>query len=103
MRFDHPTNTKRGGAYIYCCNYLALNVLGVQFLDDSINSETKIGPKMYNFLCLYRSPSQSSDISETFANNFEQECCFELTLDTLIHKNPFLITILGDFNAQATT
>ena len=46
--------------------------------------------------CLYRSPSQTRDIHETFANNFE------LTLDTVINKNPFSIIALGDFNAKAT-
>ena len=34
---------------------------------------------------------------ETFANNFE------LTLDTVINKNPFLIAALGDFNAKTTS
>ena len=27
---------------------------------------------------------------------------FELTLDTIINKNPFLIVALGDFNAKKT-
>ena len=51
---------------------------------------------MCNFLCLYRSPSQTQDIFETFADNLE------LTLDTLTNKNPFLIVAIGDFNAKTT-
>ena len=51
---------------------------------------------MCSFLCLYRSPSQTRDIFETFADNFE------LTLDTIVNKNPFLIVALGDFNAKTT-
>ena len=48
------------------------------------------------FLCLYRSPSRTQDIFETFADNFE------LTLDSIINKNSFLIVALGDFNAKTT-
>ena len=46
--------------------------------------------------CLYGSPSQTWDIFETFADNFE------LTLDTNINKNLFLIVALGNFNAKTT-
>ena len=51
---------------------------------------------MCSFLCLSRSPSQTRDIFETFADNFE------LTVDSIIDKNPFLIVSLGDFNAKTT-
>ena len=51
---------------------------------------------MCNFFCLYRSPSQTQDIFETFSDNLE------LTLDTLTNKNPFLIVAIGDFNAKTT-
>ena len=51
---------------------------------------------MFSFLCLYRPPSQTRDIFETFADNSE------LTLDTIVNKNSFLIVALGDFNAKTT-
>ena len=51
---------------------------------------------MCRFLCLYRSPSQTRDIFETFADNFE------LTLDSIINRNLVLIVALGDFNAKVT-
>ena len=51
---------------------------------------------MFSFLCLYRSPSQTPDTFEIFAD------AFELTLDTIITKNPFLIVALGNFNAKTT-
>ena len=51
---------------------------------------------MCSILCLHRSPSQTRDIFETFADNFE------LTLDTILNKNPFLIVALGDFSAKTT-
>ena len=54
----------------------------------------KIADKTFNFISLYRSASQSKDESESFADNFE------LNLDSTAHRNPYLIVVLGDFNAQ---
>ena len=51
---------------------------------------------MCSFVCLYRSPSQTWDIFETFADNSE------LALGLPIHKNSFLIVALGDFNTKTT-
>ena len=44
---------------------------------------------------MYRSPSQSKDEFESFADNLE------LNLDSFALRNPYLIVVLGDFNAQA--
>ena len=52
--------------------------------------------ELYSYLCLYRSPTQTRHIFETFADNFE------LNLDSMINKNQFLIVTLGDFSAKAT-
>ena len=73
-----------------------MKVIDIQFLNECINFEIRIGGKLCSFLCLYRSPSQTRDIFETFADNFE------LTLDTIVNKKPFLIVALGDFNVKAT-
>ena len=73
-----------------------MKVIDIQLLNECINFEIRIGGKLCSFLCLYRSPSQTRDIFETFADNFE------LTLDSIINKNPFLIVALGDFNAKTT-
>ena len=73
-----------------------MKVIDIQFLNECINFEIRIGGKLCSFLCLYRSPSQTRDIFETFADNFE------LTLDTIVNKNSFLIVALGDFNAKTT-
>ena len=51
---------------------------------------------MYNFLCLYRSPSKTRDNFETFADNLE------LHIDKLTNKNHFLIVAIGDFNVKTT-
>ena len=73
-----------------------MNVIDIQLLNECINFEIRISGKLRSFLCLYRSLSQTGDIFETFADNFE------LTLDIIINKNPFLIVALGDFNAKTT-
>ena len=77
---DNPTNTSSGACICYHSS-LPLKVIDIQ---------------LCNLLCSYRSPSQTRDISETFADNFG------LTLDTIINKNPFLFVALGDFNAKLT-
>ena len=45
-------------------------------------------------LSLYRSPSQSKDEFESFADNFE------LNLDSFALSKPNLIVVLGGFNEQ---
>ena len=65
-------------------------------MEECINFETSFAGKVCNFISLYRSPSQSNDIFETFADNFE------LNLDTIAKENPYLIVILGDFNAKSS-
>ena len=47
-----------------------------------------------NFVVLLRSPIQSQDGFETFSDNFE------IILEILAQKNPFLMTNIGDFNAK---
>ena len=73
---------------------LLLKVLDIQLLQECINFEIKIADKICNFISLYRSPSQSKDEFESFADNLE------LNLDSIVHRNPYLIVVLGDFNAQ---
>ena len=60
-------------------------------------TEIKIGNKLCNFISLYRSPSYSQDTFETFIDNLE------LNIDEIAARNPFLIVILGDFNAKLNT
>ena len=75
---DHPSKNKRGGVYLYYKNYLPLRILSISYLKEFLNFELKVGDKSYNFVVLYRSPSQSQDDFETFSGNFE------MTLETLV-------------------
>ena len=53
-----------------------------------------VSKKFCSFVALYRSPCQSQD---NFATLF---CNFEITLDLISKKNPFLLAVIGDFNAR---
>ena len=94
VRSDHPANTKRGGVCLYYKTCLPLRVLDIQYLNECINFELIIGDKLYTFVALYRSPSQSQDNFETFIDNTE------LNLENLYRKNPFLLVAIGGFNAK---
>ena len=96
IRADHPSNTKQGGIGIYYKHSLAFRLLDICYLDKCINFETSVGGKLSNFISLYHLPSQSPDVFEKFAINFE------LNLDKIANKNPYLIVILGDFNAKSS-
>ena len=96
IRSNHPSNNKRGGACLYYRNSLAFRLLNIQYLEECMNFEISFAGKVCNFISLYQSPSQSHDILETFVDNLE------LNLDTIANKNPYLIVILGDFNAKSS-
>ena len=66
VRSDHPSNNTRGGICIFYKHFLPLRILNVQYLEECINFEMKIGDKVCNFISLYRSPSQTLDNFETF-------------------------------------
>ena len=91
---DHPSNTKRGGVCIYYRNYLPLRVININYLNECIVFDIKLGDKICSFVVLYRSPSQSSDEFESFSKNLE------LTLDRVMQNTPYMMVLLGDFNAK---
>ena len=95
VRSDHPLNSKRGGVCIYYKNYLPLRIISVNYLSECINFEIMIGNKICNFITLYRSPSQNQDDFQAFIDNLE------MNLETLAQRNPFLMVVIGDFNAKS--
>ena len=54
-----------------------------------------IGNKICNFITLYRSPSQNQNYFQAFIENLE------MNLETLGEKKPFLMVVIGDFNAKS--
>ena len=94
-RVDHPSDVKRGGVCIYYKTMLPLKVLSTNFLQECINFEVSIGNKKCRFIHLYRTPSQSQDEFHDFLTNLE------MNLDDSFNSNPFLTTVIGDFNAKS--
>ena len=92
-RIEHPSNMKRGSVCL-CNKSLPLKVIDVSYLQECINSVVKINDKTRKFISLYRSPNQRKGELENFIRNFE------LNLEHIVNKNPFLIVVLGDFNAR---
>ena len=72
-----------------------LRVINIGYLNECLTLELTVGDKTCNFLVLYIFPCQFPDEFETFSDNFE------MTLDILGQKNPFLMTTIGDFNAKS--
>ena len=92
-RSDHPSNIKRWGVCIYH-NKFSLRVPDISLLDECINFELKVGDKLCRFVALYKSPSQTEDDFLSFSQNFE------LTLEKLSEKNPYLLVASGYFNVN---
>ena len=53
VRSDHPSNSKRGGVYIYYKQSLTLKVLDIKYLQECIVFKVLIGNKLCNFISLY--------------------------------------------------
>ena len=94
-RVDHPSNVKRGGVCIFYKTMLPLKVLSTNFLQESINFEVSIVNKIYQFIHLYRTPSQSQYEFHDFLTNLE------MNLDDSFNSNPFLITVIDDFSGKS--
>ena len=73
-----------------------MRILSVQYSQECIDFEMEIGGIVCNFISLYRYPNQTLDDFETSSKNFE------LNLQNLAQRNPFLVLAIGDFNAKSS-
>ena len=64
-------------------------------MNECISFELRIGGKVCKFLSLYISTSQNRDEFEMFLDNLE------LDFDHKADKTPYLMVVLGDFNAKS--
>ena len=96
VRSDHPSNKKRGGVCTYYKSYLPLRIININYLNECVRFELMVGDKLCPFIALYRSPSQSQGQFESFKENLE------LNLSSAVQNNPFLVVLLGDFNAKSS-
>ena len=93
-RADHASC--RGGFCVYYKSSLALRLINVHYLQECLIFKILIGGKSCNFISLYRSPSQSSDSFEEFADNLQ------LSLDKISNQNPFLTVVLVYFHIKSS-
>ena len=56
-RADHPSGNRRGGVYIYYKESLPIKMLNINYLQECICFDLKIGSKLCTIVTLYRSPS----------------------------------------------
>ena len=94
IRSDHPSNTKKGGVFIYYKESLAVRLVDITFLHECIVCELTIQNKKEYVAVMYRSPSQSSIEFESFLSGFE-----DMLSSVIFSKSQFTL-ILGDFNAR---
>ena len=93
---DHPSITKRGGVCVYYGTYLPLREININYINECIVFDIKLGDKICSFVVLYRSPSQPSNEFESFLKNLE------LTLDCLMQNTLYIVVLLIEFNAKWT-
>ena len=96
FRADHPYENRRGGVCIYYKECLPIKMLNINYLQECICFDLKIGSKLCTIVSLYRSPSQSADEFDNFLNKLN------LTMESITRKNPFLTAVIGDFNAKSS-
>ena len=54
-----------------------------------------IGNKFFNYITLYRSPSQDQDDFQALIDNFE------MNLETPVQRSSFSTAVIGDFNGKS--
>ena len=69
IRADHPSRNRRGGVCIYYKESLPIKMLDINYLQECICFDLKIGNKLCSISSLYRSPSQRADEFDNFLNN----------------------------------
>ena len=79
---------------IYYKHFLPIKLIDVKYLRECLNFELRTEGKICKFLSLYKSPNQNKDDFETFLENLE------LNFDHMAEKIPFMMVVLGDFNAK---
>ena len=71
MLSDHPSNKKLAGVCIYYKSYLPSRIIDINYLNECVRFELMEGDKLCNFIALYRPPSQSQVLFESFKENLK--------------------------------
>ena len=65
-RADRPSGNRRGEVCIYYKESLSIKLLNINYLQEGICFDLKIGSKLCTIVSIYRSPSQSANAFENF-------------------------------------
>ena len=95
IRVDYPSNKKRVNICIYHKDFLPIKVNDVSYLKKCLNFNLSENGKQCNTTLIYYSPSQSSEELGIFLSNFE------LLLDYIGSRKPFVSIIVSDFNEMS--
>ena len=95
-RVDHPSGNQSGKVCIYYKVSLPIKMLNINCLQECICFDLKIGSKRCTTVSLYRSPSRSADEFENFLKKLN------LTMESIIQKNPFLTVVISNSNARSS-
>ena len=96
LRADHPSNSKRGGVYIFYKETLGVCIVKSLSFNECIICEVSIQNSKGYVGVVYRSPRQNIFEFENFLSKFEK-----VLSDTTFCNSLFTI-ILGDFNARSS-
>ena len=92
---DHPSNTKKGGAFIYYKDFLTLiKKDDITYLKEFLVTEITVENEKWFFTCLYRSPSQNCDQFSDFCKDFS------VLLYNVNDHRPSCSVIVCDFNVN---
>ena len=94
LNHDTLSGNDNGGICIYHKDFFPIKVNNVSCLKECLNFSLSVHGRQCNITLIYCSPSQSSEEFDTFLSNFE------LLLDYIANRNPFVSIIIGDFNAR---
>ena len=78
------------GEFAFILKTLPFKLISTKYLQEWITFEIKIERKCYNFIGLYRSPSETNDEFEYFLKKFE------LTLDQ-IHEGSMIDAVMSNY------
>ena len=65
-RADHFSRNRRGGVCVYYKESLPIKMLNINYLQECICFDLKIGTKLCTIMSLYKSPNQSPNEFEIF-------------------------------------
>ena len=97
IRSDHPSNNKIGGFAICYKIFRPLKFADINYLSGNILFELQIASRIYNFIFLYWSPSQTVNNFDSFLDGLK------LNSDAMTDNNPFLHVAINDFNARSSS